>query len=68
MASYLSPIGNSQQFFTDAGIVNVGGLLYTYIAGTTTPATTWTTLAQAVAVGLFWLLVKKEVLFNIIPR
>ncbi len=27
-----------------------------------------TTLAQAVAVGLFWLLVKKEVLFNIIPR
>jgi hypothetical protein len=27
-----------------------------------------TTVAQAVAIGFFWLLVKKEVLFNIIPR
>jgi hypothetical protein len=48
MASvFLSPIGGAAwQFFTDEGVVLSGGLLYTYLAGTTTPAATFTT-AQA---------------------
>ena len=40
--NYLSPIGGAgQQFFTDAGIVNSNGYIYTYLAGTTTPANTF---------------------------
>jgi hypothetical protein len=47
---FLSPIGTpTQQFFSDQGIVLSGGLLYTYLAGTTTPAPTYTTPNLAVA-------------------
>lgn len=46
----LSPIGGAgQQFFDNNGNVLSGGLLYTYAAGTTTPATTYTTSAGTVA-------------------
>lgn len=47
---FLSPIGNpSQQFFTDQGVILAGGLIYTYLAGTTTPAATFTTSGLGVA-------------------
>lgn len=39
----LSPIGNGQQFFDNAGLPLSGGLIYTYQAGSTTPLTTYTT-------------------------
>lgn len=40
----LSPVGGAAaQFFTDDGIVLAGGKLYSYAAGTTTPAVTYTT-------------------------
>jgi hypothetical protein len=49
MAAFLSPIGNSGvPFFTQQGVILAGGLIYTYLAGTTTPAATWTTSAQGV--------------------
>jgi hypothetical protein len=41
--------GAGWQFFTDDGIPLSGGLLYTYAAGTTTPATTYTTSAGTIA-------------------
>lgn len=42
----LSPVGGAAaQFFTNNGVVLTGGKLYTYLAGTTTPATTYTTSA-----------------------
>jgi len=42
MTVNLSPVaGAGWQFFTDTGTVLSGGLLYTYAAGTTTPATTY---------------------------
>jgi hypothetical protein len=41
--------GAGAQFFTDNGDPLTGGLLYVYAAGTTTPATTWTTNSGAVA-------------------
>lgn len=41
MAVYLSPIGNGQQFFTNAGQVLSGGKINTYAAGTVTPTGTW---------------------------
>lgn len=44
-----SPIGNGFQFFTDAGLPLSGGLLWTYLAGTTTPVATYTTSAGSVA-------------------
>ena len=44
MAVNLSPVGGvAAQFFDNSGNVLTGGLLYTYFAGTTTPATTYTT-------------------------
>lgn len=50
MAYFLSPVGNDQQVDTNGNPL-VGGKLYTYLAGTTTPATTYTsnlgTTAQA---------------------
>lgn len=50
MAVYLSPVGGAgAQFFTSSGAVLTGGKLYTYAAGTTTPAVTYTTSAGNVA-------------------
>jgi hypothetical protein len=44
MAVFLSPVGGvAAQFFTNTGAVLTGGKLYTYLAGTTTPAATYTT-------------------------
>ena len=43
MAVNLSPVGGvAAQFFTNTGAVLTGGKLYTYLAGTTTPAATYT--------------------------
>jgi hypothetical protein len=43
MAVNLSPVGGvAAQFFTNTGAVLTGGKIYTYLAGTTTPATTYT--------------------------
>ena len=43
MAVNLSPVGGvAAQFFTSTGAVLTGGKLYTYAAGTTTPAATYT--------------------------
>jgi hypothetical protein len=39
----LSPVGNGQQFFDNNGLPLSGGLIYTYQAGSSTPATTYTT-------------------------
>ena len=41
--------GAGQQFFDDSGLPLSGGLLYSYAAGTTTPATTYTSSAGTVA-------------------
>jgi len=41
--------GVGAQFFNDSGVPLSGGLLYSYAAGTTTPATTWTTNSGTVA-------------------
>lgn len=50
MAVNLSPVGGvAAQFFTNTGAVLTGGKLYTYLAGTTTPATTYTSASGAVA-------------------
>jgi len=41
---FLSPIGGAGwQFFTDSGLILSGGKIFTYLAGTTTPAATYTT-------------------------
>jgi hypothetical protein len=46
----LSPIGGAaQQFFDNNGNVLSGGKMYTYAAGTTTPAVTYTTSAGTIA-------------------
>jgi hypothetical protein len=46
MAVNLSPVGGvAAQFFTNTGAVLTGGKLFTYLAGTTTPATAYTTSA-----------------------
>jgi hypothetical protein len=46
MAVFLSPVGGAAaQFFTNNGIILSGGKLYTYAAGTTTPAATFTSLS-----------------------
>lgn len=50
MAVNLSPVGGvAAQFFDNSGNVLTGGKIYTYLAGTTTPATTYTTSAGTVA-------------------
>ena len=50
MAVNLSPVGGvAAQFFTSTGAVLTGGKLYTYAAGTTTPAVTYTTSAGSTA-------------------
>jgi len=50
MAVNLSPVGGvAAQFFTNTGAVLTGGKIYTYAAGTTTPATTYTTSQGNVA-------------------
>lgn len=49
MAVLLSPIGNGQQFFDNLGYPLNGGLIYTYFAGSTTPATTYTEVTGTVA-------------------
>jgi hypothetical protein len=46
MAVFLSPVGGvAAQFFNNDGTVLSGGLLETYVAGTNTPQTTYTTSA-----------------------
>lgn len=50
MAVNLSPVGGvAAQFFDNNGNPLSGGKLYTYVAGTTTPATTYTTIAGITA-------------------
>lgn len=50
MAVFLSPIGGAGwQFFNNDGTVLSGGLIYTYLAGTTTPQVSYTTSAGNVA-------------------
>ena len=50
MAVNLSPVGGAAaQFFDNSGQVLTGGKIYTYLAGTTTPAPTYTTAAGDVA-------------------
>ena len=46
MTVLLSPAaGVAAQFFTNTGSVLTGGKIYTYLAGTTTPAVTYTTVS-----------------------
>lgn len=46
----LSPLGGAGwQFFDDNGVPLAGGLLYTYAAGTTTPAVTYTSATGVTA-------------------
>jgi len=45
----LSPVFNAWQGFSDSGIPLSGGLLYTYLAGSTTPVATYTTSAGNIA-------------------
>lgn len=50
MAVNLSPFGGvGAQFFNNDGIPLSGGLIYTYFAGTNTPAATYTTSAGTIA-------------------
>ena len=50
MAVNLSPVGGvAAQFFTNTGAVLTGGKLFTYLAGTTTPATAYTSSQGNVA-------------------
>jgi len=50
MAVFLSPVGGAAaQFFDNNGVPLSGGKLYTYEAGTTTPASTYTTIVGTVS-------------------
>ena len=50
MAVFLSPVGGvAAQFFTNNGVPLSGGKLYSYLAGTTTPATTYTSSSGVAA-------------------
>lgn len=50
MAVYLSPVGGvAAQFFDNNGTPLAGGLIYTYAAGTSTPATTYTSSSGIIA-------------------
>jgi hypothetical protein len=50
MAVFLSPVGGvAAQFFTNNGVPLSGGKIYTYEAGTTTPAVTYTSSAGTTA-------------------
>ena len=49
MSVNLSPIGNGQQFFDNNGVPLAGGLLYTYAAGSSTPLSSFTDNAGAIA-------------------
>ena len=49
MSVFLSPVfGAGAQLFTSQGVVLAGGKIYTYVAGSTTAADTWTTAAASV--------------------
>ena len=45
----LSPVGTGQQFFDNNGVPLAGGLIYTYIAGSSTLLATYTTNAGTIA-------------------
>jgi len=50
MSVFLSPVGGAgAQFFDNNGIPLTGGKLYTYLAGTTTPAATYTSSSGGTA-------------------
>jgi hypothetical protein len=50
MSVNLSPLGGvAAQFFNNDGVPLAGGLIYTYLAGTSTPAATYTTSAGTIA-------------------
>ena len=50
MSVNLSPLGGAGwQFFDNSGVPLAGGLLYSYEAGTTTPAATYTSSAGTIA-------------------
>ena len=47
MSAYLSPVwGAGAQLFTNQGVVLAGGLIYTYVANSTTAQATWTDITQ----------------------
>lgn len=48
MAVFLSPVGGAAaQFFDNNGVLLIGGKLYSYAAGTTTPLVTYTSFSGA---------------------